>query len=97
MGMIQRGPGTRLAFKAFGELFVRYFDGDDAVQPRVARLSDLTHAGTKGRQDFVGAEPGWRGERHSQGIKCMRRSRSWKRGSPRKLSNRGSTPIQMSR
>ena len=37
VGMIQRGHRTRLALETFGELFVRNFDGDVAVQPGVAR------------------------------------------------------------
>ena len=42
--MIQRRHGARFALEAFGELLLGDLDGDDAVEPRVARLPHLAHA-----------------------------------------------------
>jgi|ERR1022692_4818030 hypothetical protein len=54
--MIQRGDGAGSMLEAFAELFVRGLDGDNAVEPSIARLVDLTHpAGADRREDFVGA------------------------------------------
>ena len=57
IGVIQCRDSARFAFKAFRELFLRHFDGDDAVQPRVARPVHLAHAAcADGRDDLIGAE-----------------------------------------
>jgi len=41
------------------------FDGDDAIEPRVARFVDLAHAaGTECGLDFVGPEPRAGGKAH---------------------------------
>ena len=37
--MVQRGHGARLAFETFGELLLRNFDGDDAVEDFMFQLS----------------------------------------------------------
>ena len=57
VGMIQRGDCTGLTGEAFGELVFGDFDGDDAVQVRVAGLIDVAHAAsTDSGEDLVGAE-----------------------------------------
>src|ERR1700733_10929783 len=35
VGMIQGGYGVRFSLEAFGELFIRNLDRDNAIQPRV--------------------------------------------------------------
>ncbi len=53
-------------FSARHQLSVQYFDGDRAVQARVASAIDLTHATRAERRfDFVGAKSGARGQSHA--------------------------------
>ena len=66
--------GARFAVEAFAELRIdgkrrrQDFDGDGAIQTRVARLVDLAHpASADGGLDFVRPEPGSKGQRH----KCV--------------------------
>ena len=57
--MIQAGDRVGLALEAFVERGQPFLDGDDAIEPGVARFVDLTHAaGANRREDFVGTEPG---------------------------------------
>jgi hypothetical protein len=63
--MVQRGDGTRFALEAFGEFFVSNFDGDNPIEPRVARLVHLAHAaGAKASDNLVRPELVADGERH---------------------------------
>jgi hypothetical protein len=57
IGMVQRRDSTGFAFKALVELFLGYFDGDRAPQPRIAAFPHFSHASSGDRRnDFVGAE-----------------------------------------
>lgn len=59
VGMIQRRHGARLAFEPLRKSGLRYFDGDDAVEARIARLIDFPHATRPDRSDdFVGPQAG---------------------------------------
>ena len=50
-----------------GELGGKDFDGDDAIEARVARLVDLAHtAGSDGGDDFIRAESSAGSERHGE-------------------------------
>ena len=63
--MIERGDGAGFAFKAVGELLRRDFDGDVAIEPRIAGLPYLAHAAfAEGRDDLIGAEAVCGGEGH---------------------------------
>src|SRR6516162_7636237 len=54
MRMIQRGNRTRFLLESSRVLGLQPLNRDDAVQPRVARLPDLTHAARpERRQNFV--------------------------------------------
>ena len=60
----ERRQRARLAFEARAQLRVlgegraENFDGNDAIEPRVARSVHLAHAaGAERREDFIGAEP----------------------------------------
>ena len=54
MRMIQRGHGAGFALEAFGELLLRNFDGDFAIEARVARAIHFAHApGAERRQDLI--------------------------------------------
>ena len=61
--MIQRGNGAGFAFESLaqilplGDVLRQNLDGDDAVEPGVARLPHLPHAaGAKGGEDLIWAE-----------------------------------------
>ena len=55
--MVQRGDGAGLAFHAFGELGLREFDRDHAVQTRVASSPHLAHTTRADRRhEFVGPD-----------------------------------------
>ncbi len=63
--MVERGNGTRLLLKAvqpFGVLregVRQHLDGDIALQTRVSRAEDLSHAAfTQQRANFIRPEPG---------------------------------------
>jgi len=47
--MIQRGNRTRFLLEARSVLALELFDGDDAVEPCVARFPDFTHAARANR------------------------------------------------
>jgi len=65
VGMVQRGDGVRFALEALGKLLIGNFDGDDAIQSRVAGLVDFAHAaGTEGRSDLVRTQPSSGRQRH---------------------------------
>jgi hypothetical protein len=52
--MIQSRYGARLAFEPLRRPRLPHFDGDDAVEARVAGLEDFPHATRPdGRDDFV--------------------------------------------
>ena len=63
--MVEGGNGAGFALETFGEGLTGGFDGDDAVEPGVARLIDFAHpARAELSEDFEGAEARtWR-ERH---------------------------------
>jgi hypothetical protein len=54
VGMIQGGDRAGLALKAFAEFFVSGLDGDDAVQPRIARFPPLPPAPCRRRRGAYG-------------------------------------------
>jgi hypothetical protein len=55
--MIERGYRTSFTLETFTELSLRDLDGDDAIQPRVTGLVNVTHpTRTDGREYFVRAE-----------------------------------------
>ena len=63
MRMIQRSHGARFTLEsgaqilALGDVFRQDLDGDDAIEPGVARLIDFSHASRSDRgQDFVRTE-----------------------------------------
>ncbi len=65
VGMVQRGDGSRLSFKAFCEIALRDLDRDDPIQARVAGLPHLSHAaGAERRKDFIRSEFVADSERH---------------------------------
>ena len=65
VGMIQSGDGSGLALRSLAESFGGRFDGDDAIEPRVAGLVYFAHTTrADGRKDLVGAEFVARRERH---------------------------------
>ena len=52
--MIQRRDCAGLVLEAVGELLLRDFDRDGAMQPRVKGFVNLSHAtGAHGREDLV--------------------------------------------
>jgi len=54
VGMIQSRHRARLAFESLRKSRLRHFDGDDAIEARVAGLEDFAHATRPdGRDDFV--------------------------------------------
>ena len=58
VGMVQGCDRVGFTLEALGELLVRNLDGDEAIQPRVERLVDLSHAASaQGRGDLVGTQP----------------------------------------
>ncbi len=70
--MIQAGDGLGLALKTlsengiFGEMRRKNFDGDGAVQARIACAVNFAHASrAERRQDFVWAEASARGQCHN--------------------------------
>ena len=72
VGMIQRGEGLRFAgepcepFGVAREDIGQHLDGDVAIELRVSRAIDLTHAaGAEGHEDLIRAEAG-------AGSKCHR-------------------------
>src|SRR5207237_706204 len=72
MRMAQRRNRAGLALEALAHLgpsrrvLGQHLDGDDAVEPRIARLIDLAHAARAQRtQNLVRAKAHIRGERHS--------------------------------
>ena len=69
--MVDRGEGFRLEFEASKPLGVARkdlgedFDGDIAIQARIARPIDLAHpAHAKRRHDLIRAKPSARCQRH---------------------------------
>ena len=70
VGVAQRADRARLLLEAAQAVGVRGerrqdLEGDLATEPRVARAVDLAHAArAEGAEDFVGAEPGARGQGH---------------------------------
>src|ERR1700741_1809379 len=61
VGMIQRGDGARFPLEALRELILGNFQGNDAIQPRVASPLYLPHAArTDQGENLVRAEPGSR-------------------------------------
>ena len=57
MRMVQGGDGARFLLEPLAVRPVQNLDGDDAIQPRVARLLHLAHAAcTDRREDLVGAK-----------------------------------------
>src|SRR5881397_2076038 len=64
--MIQGGDGLGLTREALGELGLGCLNGDDAVEPRVARLPDFAHAACPDwRKYFVRPQPIARNKRHT--------------------------------
>src|SRR5579859_4681058 len=64
--MVQGGDGPRFAFETLTEPVGGNLDGDIAIEARVPRPVDLSHAAfTEGRQNFVGAEFVAYGKGHS--------------------------------
>ena len=67
--VIERRDRAGFAFEAVAEFGGRLLDGDEPVQPRVARLVDLAHsAGADRFEDVVRAEPRARLQGHRGGI-----------------------------
>ena len=71
MWMIERSNRASLAFEPLsscgigGKMLGQHLDGDDAIQTGVARLVDFAHSpGADQPDDFVGAKPSTRRERH---------------------------------
>src|SRR5271156_5829350 len=65
IGMIERRNGMRLALEALAELSSADFDRDVALQPRIPRLVNLSHAARADlREHFVMTKFGAGGERH---------------------------------
>ena len=72
--VVERGDRVRLALEALEVLGGHLFDGDDAVEARVAGSIDFAHAaGADDGFDFVGAEARSRGEGHDLRIIVPRR------------------------
>src|SRR6516165_3804327 len=74
MRMIQRGNRTRFLLESSRVLGLQPLNRDDAVQPRVVRLPDLTHAARpEGRQNLVRPKLITDSERHiSDSVKFSR-------------------------
>jgi hypothetical protein len=63
--MIDGRDHARFAVEALAEILARYFDGDCAIQPGIARPVYLTHtSGADRSENFVGAEMGTGKEGH---------------------------------
>ena len=69
--VLERGDRAGLALESRAPLRIgrhvgrQHFDGDRAIEPRVAGLVDFAHpAGAERREDLVGAEAGAGGESH---------------------------------
>jgi hypothetical protein len=59
VGMVQGGDRVRFALEAIGELLVGKFDGDDAIQSRVASFVDFSRtASALGGDDLIWSQPG---------------------------------------
>ena len=70
--MIERGYGAGFAFEAFGELLFGDFDGDRAVETRVAGAIHLAHAsGAEQPEDLVWSEARSRSQRHRLSDDCI--------------------------
>src|ERR1700681_2736335 len=80
--MIERRSGARFALEAFPRGIRRkrlgqHFNGDVAIQPRVAGAIYLAHAAfADGRKDFIRAEFVAHRKRHMKGSAQFTRSRS---------------------
>jgi len=67
IGMVQRGHRSGLSLEAVGESFVRDFDGDVAVEARIARAIHLAHAArADGREDLVRTQVSSGSQRHGR-------------------------------
>ena len=71
--MIERSDGVSFLLETRRVLALQSLDGDDAVEARVARLVDLSHApGPDGRKDLIRAEfVAWL-ERHTSDLLSVR-------------------------
>ena len=80
--MVQGRDRVRFALEAFGELFAGNLNRDDAIQSRVTRLVDLSHAASAQRRgDFIRTQPGSGSQGHKV-IDCtaQRMGREWMTG-----------------
>src|SRR5438034_11272606 len=99
IGMVQRRQELRLALESDHALGVpsvdlrEHLQRDVAVQTGVSGTVDLAHPARPELLDDAIVGDGLADHEPSP----MRRSRSWKRGSPRRLSDCGETLIHMSR
>jgi len=98
VGMVEGGGSAGFALEALERLAIfrkflgQKLQGNASAEPGVFGLIHHAHtAATELLDDVVGDGLA------DHGANPMRRSRSWKRGSPRKLSNCGQTLIQVSR
>ena len=65
MRIIERRDGTGFALEAIAEFFGGDFDGDGAVEPRIAGTVYFAHPARAQRgENLVRAEAGTGGERH---------------------------------
>ena len=70
VGMVQGRDGAGFVFEALGEALLGDFDGDSAVEARVASLPHLAHpALAEGREKLVGAEFVAGGDGHCSGLR----------------------------
>ena len=93
--MVEGGGGARFALETLERLPIarkllgQKLEGDAAAEARVFGLVDHTHsAGAELLDDSIVGD-----SLADHDPSPMRRSRSWKRGSPRRLSSCGSTLI----
>src|SRR5215467_10171782 len=57
MRMVERRDCPGFALESFAELLTRSLDGDDAIEPRVARLPHFTHPTRADlREDLIGSQ-----------------------------------------
>src|SRR5712692_9495030 len=95
VGVVEGGGGARFALEALERLAIarkllgQKLQGDAAAEARVFGLVNHAHAAAPELLNDAIVGNGLADHDPSP----MRRSRSWKRGSPRRLSNRGSTLI----